>query len=91
MLSERSITATPDAVGANLAAIRSKGYAFQVELTYRAVRAGFRVAEVPIVFRDRVRGQSKMSWRIAGEAMWLLPQLRRRQPPRRPPLRCRGR
>lgn len=56
--------------------VRSQGYAFQVELTYRAVRAGFHVVEVPIVFRDRQRGQSKMSWRIAAEAMWLVPQLR---------------
>jgi dolichol-phosphate mannosyltransferase len=56
--------------------VRSQGYAFQVELTYRAVRAGFRVVEVPIVFRDRQRGQSKMSWRIAAEAMWLVPGLR---------------
>jgi dolichol-phosphate mannosyltransferase len=56
--------------------VRSRGYAFQVELTYRAVRAGFRVVEVPIVFRDRQQGQSKMSWRIAVEAMWLVPRLR---------------
>jgi len=56
--------------------VRSQGYAFQVELTYRAVQAGFRVVEVPIVFRDRERGQSKMSWRIALEAMWLVPLLR---------------
>ncbi len=56
--------------------VRSRGYAFQVELTYRAVQAGFRVVEVPIVFRDRERGQSKMSWRIAAEAMWLVPLLR---------------
>jgi dolichol-phosphate mannosyltransferase len=56
--------------------VRSQGYAFQVELTYRAVRAGFRVVEVPIVFKDRERGQSKMSWRIAAEAMWLVPRLR---------------
>jgi dolichol-phosphate mannosyltransferase len=62
--------------------VRSHGYAFQVELTYRAVRAGFHVVEVPIVFRDRQRGQSKMSWRIATEAMWLVPRLRHgRQPP----------
>ncbi len=62
--------------------VRSQGYAFQVELTYRAVRAGFRVVEVPIVFRDRERGQSKMSWRIAAEAMWLVPLLRHgSQPP----------
>ncbi|HWX74650.1 MAG TPA: polyprenol monophosphomannose synthase [Solirubrobacteraceae bacterium] len=56
--------------------VRSRGYAFQVELTYRAVRAGFRVVEVPIVFRDRRRGQSKMSWRIAAEAVVLVPRLR---------------
>jgi dolichol-phosphate mannosyltransferase len=56
--------------------VRSRGYAFQVELTYRAVRGGFRVVEVPIVFRDRQHGQSKMSWRIAAEAMWLVPRLR---------------
>ncbi len=62
--------------------VRSHGYAFQVELTYRAVRAGFNVVEVPIVFRDRRHGQSKMSWRIAAEAVWLVPQLRHgRQPP----------
>ena len=60
----------------DLESVRSQGYAFQVELTYRAVRAGFRVVEVPIVFRDRERGQSKMSWRIAAEAMWLVPRLR---------------
>jgi dolichol-phosphate mannosyltransferase len=56
--------------------VRSQGYAFQVELTYRAVQAGFRVVEVPIVFRDREQGTSKMSWRIAAEAMWLVPLLR---------------
>jgi dolichol-phosphate mannosyltransferase len=56
--------------------VRSQGYAFQVELTYRAVQAGFKVVEVPIVFRDRQQGQSKMSWRIAAEAMWLVPGLR---------------
>ncbi len=62
--------------------VRSQGYAFQVELTYRAVRAGFRVVEVPIVFRDRQHGTSKMSWRIAAEAVWLVPLLRLgRQPP----------
>ena len=56
--------------------VRSQGYAFQVELTYRAVQAGFEVTEVPIVFRDRLHGKSKMSWRIAAEAMWLVPRLR---------------
>jgi dolichol-phosphate mannosyltransferase len=62
----------------DLPTVRSHGYAFQVELTYRAVRKGFRVVEVPIVFRDRVHGHSKMSWRIAVEAMVLVPQLRSR-------------
>ncbi len=58
--------------------VRSQGYAFQVELTYRAARAGFRIVEVPIVFKDRQHGRSKMSWRIAAEAMWLVPLLRLR-------------
>jgi dolichol-phosphate mannosyltransferase len=56
--------------------VRSQGYAFQVELTYRAVREGFRVREVPIVFRDRQVGTSKMSARIALEAVWRVPQMR---------------
>ena len=60
----------------DLPTVRSRGYAFQVELTHRAIGAGFRVVELPIVFRDRQRGRSKMSWRIAGEAAWLVPQLR---------------
>jgi dolichol-phosphate mannosyltransferase len=60
----------------DFATVRSRGYAFQVELTYRAVQRGFRVVEVPITFRDREQGQSKMSWRIAAEAMWLVPLLR---------------
>jgi dolichol-phosphate mannosyltransferase len=62
-----------------LPTVRSHGYAFQVELTDRAVQAGFRVVEVPILFRERQAGRSKMSWRIAAEAMWLVPQLRRRR------------
>jgi dolichol-phosphate mannosyltransferase len=61
----------------DLPSVRSVGYAFQVELTYRAVVRGFRVVEVPIVFRDRAQGSSKMSWRIAAEAAWLVPLLRR--------------
>ena len=60
----------------NFDGVRSQGYAFQVELTYRAVQAGFKVVEVPITFRDRERGKSKMSWRIAAEAIWLVPRLR---------------
>ena len=61
--------------GLNLAGIAADGYGFQIEVTYRAVRAGFRVAEVPIVFRDRRVGQSKMSARIALEAVWKVPAL----------------
>ncbi|MEA2284488.1 MAG: hypothetical protein QOJ21_531 [Solirubrobacteraceae bacterium] len=60
----------------DLPTVRSVGYAFQVELTYRTLCAGFEVVEVPIVFRDRRLGESKMSWRIALEAVWLVPLLR---------------
>jgi dolichol-phosphate mannosyltransferase len=56
--------------------VRSEGYAFQVELTYRALARGLRVEEVPITFRDRDAGESKMSARIALEAIWLVPALR---------------
>jgi dolichol-phosphate mannosyltransferase len=56
--------------------ISSKGYAFQIETTYRALRAGFRVAEVPIVFVDREEGHSKMSRAIVLEAVWRVPVLR---------------
>jgi dolichol-phosphate mannosyltransferase len=61
----------------DLDSVRADGYVFQIEVTYRALIAGFRVSEVPIVFRDRKAGTSKMSPRIAVEAMWLVPQLRR--------------
>jgi dolichol-phosphate mannosyltransferase len=60
----------------DLRAIRSKGYAFQIETTYRALRAGFRVVEVPITFVDREVGGSKMSRAIVVEAMWKVPALR---------------
>jgi dolichol-phosphate mannosyltransferase len=61
----------------DLPTIRAEGYVFQIEVTYRTLLAGFRVAEVPIVFKDRARGASKMSTRIALEAMWAVPTLRR--------------
>jgi dolichol-phosphate mannosyltransferase len=61
----------------DLESIRAEGYVFQIEITYRALLAGFRVREVPIIFRDRTAGTSKMSARIAAEAMWLVPRLRR--------------
>jgi dolichol-phosphate mannosyltransferase len=60
----------------DLPSVRSQGYGFQVELTYRAVQSGFDVCEIPIVFRDRRAGESKMSWRIALEAVWRVPQIR---------------
>jgi dolichol-phosphate mannosyltransferase len=63
----------------DLDAIQAKGYAFQVELTYRAVQRGFRVVEVPIVFRDRRVGSSKMSRAIVAEAIWRVPLLRLRK------------
>jgi dolichol-phosphate mannosyltransferase len=61
----------------DLPSVRSEGYVFQIELTYRAILAGFRVREIPIVFQDRAAGSSKMSAQIALEAMWLVPRLRR--------------
>jgi dolichol-phosphate mannosyltransferase len=61
----------------DLPSVRAEGYVFQIEVTYRALLAGFKVREVPIVFRDRAAGKSKMSTRIALEAMWLVPRLRR--------------
>jgi dolichol-phosphate mannosyltransferase len=61
----------------DLASVSAEGYVFQVEVTYRAHLAGFRVREIPIVFRDRTAGSSKMSPRIAAEAIWLVPRLRR--------------
>jgi dolichol-phosphate mannosyltransferase len=60
----------------DLGSVTSKGYAFQIELTYRAKRAGFRVVEVPITFADRTRGRSKMSRAIVLEAIWRVPLLR---------------
>lgn len=62
----------------DLGAVEGQGYVFQIEVTYRALLAGFRVVEIPIVFRDRRRGRSKMSPRIAAEAIWRVPVLRRR-------------
>jgi dolichol-phosphate mannosyltransferase len=60
----------------DLDAITSKGYAFQIETTYRALNAGFRVVEVPIHFVDREVGGSKMSRAIVAEAVWKVPALR---------------
>ncbi|HWD65459.1 MAG TPA: polyprenol monophosphomannose synthase [Solirubrobacteraceae bacterium] len=60
----------------DLPSVRAEGYVFQIEVTYRAIQSGFRVTEVPIVFSDRTVGTSKMSTRIALEAMWAVPRLR---------------
>jgi dolichol-phosphate mannosyltransferase len=60
----------------DLDAVHSKGYAFQIELTYRTLRAGFEVVEVPIVFADRTHGASKMSRAIFLEAVVRVPALR---------------
>ena len=60
----------------DLDAIESKGYAFQIETTYRTLRAGFRVVEIPIHFVDREVGGSKMSRTIVAEAVWKVPALR---------------
>jgi dolichol-phosphate mannosyltransferase len=64
----------------DLAQVHADGYGFQIELTYRAIKAGFTVAEVPIRFRERRVGQSKMTPRIALEAVWKVPALRLRGP-----------
>jgi dolichol-phosphate mannosyltransferase len=63
----------------DLDSVHAEGYGFQIELTYRAVRAGFRVKEIPIVFRERQAGLSKMTARIAVEAVWKVPLLRLRR------------
>ena len=60
----------------DLDGVQSEGYAFQVELTYRALEAGFRVKEIPITFSERRRGESKMSRRIMLEAITMIPRLR---------------
>jgi dolichol-phosphate mannosyltransferase len=58
--------------------VRSNGYAFQIEMSFRAWKKGFRLAEIPIVFTDRVEGQSKMNKRIVREAIWMVWWLRLR-------------
>jgi dolichol-phosphate mannosyltransferase len=59
----------------------SDGYAFQIEMTVRAARAGARIRELPITFHERRAGSSKMDWRIAAEAAWLVPWMVRHYPP----------
>lgn len=59
-----------------LDSVRSNGYAFQIELSFRAWKKGFRIVEIPIVFVDRTEGESKMSRRIVREAVWMVWRLR---------------
>jgi len=60
----------------DLSAVRSNGYAFQIEMSFRAWKRGFRIVEIPIVFTDRTEGESKMSRRIVREAIWMVWRLR---------------
>jgi len=62
--------------GVNLDAVRSNGYAFQIEMSVRAARHGFKITEIPIVFVDRTDGVSKMSGAIVREAIWVVWRLR---------------
>jgi len=62
--------------GIDLGAVRSNGYAFQIEMSTRAARRGFRIVEIPIVFVDRTDGVSKMSKSIVREAVWMVWRLR---------------
>ena len=62
--------------GIDLNGVHADGYGFQIELTYRAIQAGFTVREMPIRFRERREGHSKMTARIALEAVWKVPALR---------------
>jgi dolichol-phosphate mannosyltransferase len=67
----RSVLASID-----LAEVRSNGYAFQIEMSFRAWRMGFKIVEIPIVFVDRTEGHSKMSGAIVREAVWMVWRLR---------------
>ena len=69
--------------GLDLSGLDTNGYGFQIEMTYRALNAGFRVKEVPIIFRARTAGKSKMVPSIALEALWKVPLLRWRVRSRR--------
>jgi dolichol-phosphate mannosyltransferase len=60
----------------DLSTVRSNGYAFQIEMTFRAWKLGFRIREIPIVFSDRMEGHSKMSGKIVREAVWMVWRLR---------------
>ncbi|MDP9145492.1 MAG: polyprenol monophosphomannose synthase [Actinomycetota bacterium] len=60
----------------DLTKVQSNGYSFQIEMSFRARRKGFRLLEIPIVFVDRMEGQSKMNKKIVREAIWMVPWLR---------------
>ena len=60
----------------DLNAVKSNGYAFQIEMSFRAWKKGFRIVEIPITFVDRTEGASKMSKAIVREAVWMVPRLR---------------
>jgi dolichol-phosphate mannosyltransferase len=60
----------------DLNAVKSNGYAFQIEMSFRAWKRGFRIVEIPIVFHDRTEGESKMSKKIIREAVWMVWRLR---------------
>jgi dolichol-phosphate mannosyltransferase len=60
----------------DLSKVYANGYAFQVEMNYRAARLGYRLGEIPIIFFDRNAGRSKMSSKIAGEAFWHIFKMR---------------
>ena len=60
----------------NLDKVKFVGYAFQIEMKFKALEAGFRVEEIPIIFTDRTRGESKMSTKIFREAFWGVIQLK---------------
>jgi dolichol-phosphate mannosyltransferase len=60
----------------NLDQVKSNGYSFQIEMSFRAWKKGFKIKEIPIVFEDRKAGQSKMSKRIVREAVWMVWRLR---------------
>ena len=60
----------------DLSAVKSNGYAFQIEMSFRAWKKGFKIVEIPIVFVDRTEGTSKMNKAIVREAVWMVPRLR---------------
>ena len=60
----------------DLSSVKSEGYSFQIEMTYKVYKAGMKIGEVPIIFRERRKGKSKMSWKIFFEAITMVWKLR---------------